>query len=532
MKDSLASASGWYEDTRWRIARHVTLALVGVFFLSTLREGHSWGDDFAQYLRHADNIANRASYSETGYIYNPQNAIVGPEAYPPGLPAALAPVAAIFGANLSAYKVACVFYFLIALLVAARLFAADLSALNGWICLAIVGFTPAYWEVKDGIASEHLFLPLWYAALLVADDWYRRQRVFGSQTLHGILLGGLIFLACATRSVGVVLLPAVFVCEVLIARRATRVGVIALSSAVALLLAQRLVLPASGAGYLEQLRGTTLSSLLANAWADTTSFSLIWQNGHWSGVRRIAGAAFALLGAFGFLRANLPRPTPLGVAAAGYFAVIVIWPSADGLRMILPLLPAFVFYLLLGIQSLTSVAIVAFRSAKERRFAERKPTTQFAFAGSLGLLVFSLASFGAAYSVADFGPIPTGVETPAARDLFDFVRNHTRSDDVCLFFKPRALALYTGRRSSAYPLGTDELEFWRYAKSIGATIIIVRTDAADLAGEDQTSEMLAPFPSRDLEEVFANSQFRVYRWTPPATDVRKMAVQAVEFAAN
>jgi hypothetical protein len=481
---------------KWRMMRHVTLALIGVFFLTTFRDGHTWGDDFAQYLQHAENIAHSVPYAETGYIYNPQNAIVGPQAYPPAYPTALAPVAAICGANLSAYKALGVFFFLMTLLIATRLFSNDLSARNVWICLTVVGFSPVFWAIKDGILSEHLFIPLWYAAVLVADDWYRRQKTYGNQTLHGFILGALIFLTCATRTVGIVLLPMVVICEVLLARRATRVGILALLTAISLLVAERLALPASGAGYLEQLSGISMSQLLANAYSDTTSFSLIWQNGHWDNVRRIAGASFAVLATIGFLRANVWRPTPLGTAVAGYFAVVVVWPSADGLRMILPLLPAFVFYVLVGMNSL--------------RFIQVTPSA--GRATSLALLLFSLGSFGTAYSAADFGPIPAGVATRPAAELFEFVRTQTRPDEVCLFFKPRALALYTGRRSSAYPLGTDEQEFWRYAESIGAKIIIVRDGAADRTDEDQTCEMAAPFAARDIEEVFHNEMFRVYRW--------------------
>jgi hypothetical protein len=408
-----------------------------------------------------------------------------------------------------------------------------------WIWVTVVGFSPIFWDVKDGIMSEHLFIPLWFAALLVADDWYRRQKIYGSQTLHGVILGVLIFLTCATRTVGIVLLPVVVVCEALIARRATRVGVFALLTAIALLVVERLVLPASGAGSLEQLNGISLSQLLANAYADTTSFSLIWQNRDSDGIRKIAGAGFALLAAIGFLRANVSRPTPLGTAMAAYFAVIVIWPSADGLRMILPLLPGFVFYVLIGINALRFIpdALCALASLLKNESQPRAATVRERFSreilstptapsrsrldvkltvssGGLALLLFSLSSFAAAYSATDFRPFPIGVQTRPASELFEFVRTQTRPGDACLFFKPRALALYTGRRSSAYPLGTDEQEFWRYAESIGANIIIVRTDAAERTDEDQTAEMSGQFAAPGIDEVFHNSMFGVYRWKP------------------
>ena len=521
----------------WPITRHFTVALIGVFFLTTIRSGQSWGDDWAQYLLQAENVIHFIPYAETGYVYNSQNAIVGPKAYPSVYPAALAPVIALCGANLNAYKALDVLFFLVGLLIATKLFSNDLSARNTWICLTIVGFSPVFWNSKDYIVSELLFLPLWYAALLVADDWYRRQKVYRNQMLHGLILGLLIFLTCATRTVGIVLLPAVCVCEALLARRPTRVGICALATAIGLLFAERFIQPASGAGYLSQLSGITMHTLLENVYSDTTSFSLIWENRHWNEVRKVAGAGFAVLALIGFLRANCTRPTPLGVAMAAYFVVIVAWPSADGLRMTLPLLPGFVFYVLLGMNPLRSIPhpqSTASGSTVARGPAGVLATGSMAttckwrvgmacigrwttHAGSLALLAFSLLSFGAAYSAADLRPFQTGVETRDAVELFDFVRNHTRPDEVCLFFKPRALVLYTGRRSSAYPIGTDEQQFWQYAESIGARVVIVREGAADLYREDQTSEMRAPYGAANLEEVFHNSMFRVYRMIPSPT---------------
>src|SRR5438876_9591837 len=71
----------------WRVA-----ALIGLFYLATIRPGHAWGDDFAQYIHHARNLATGVPYAATGYIYNPYNPTTGPRTYPPGLPLLLAPV--------------------------------------------------------------------------------------------------------------------------------------------------------------------------------------------------------------------------------------------------------------------------------------------------------------------------------------------------------------------------------------------------------------------------------------------------------
>src|SRR5262245_27882668 len=67
-------------------ATRVTLCavVIGIFYLSTVRSGQPWADDFSLYIAHARNIANGASYADTGYIYNPHNPAVGPRVYPPG----------------------------------------------------------------------------------------------------------------------------------------------------------------------------------------------------------------------------------------------------------------------------------------------------------------------------------------------------------------------------------------------------------------------------------------------------------------
>ena len=56
---------------------------------------HGLGDDWAQYLMHAQALAEGRSYMDTGYIYTPFNHWLGPAAAPPGLPLLLAPIIAI-----------------------------------------------------------------------------------------------------------------------------------------------------------------------------------------------------------------------------------------------------------------------------------------------------------------------------------------------------------------------------------------------------------------------------------------------------
>src|SRR5689334_21022175 len=81
-----------------------TIVAFGGAYLATLRAGQEWGDDFGLYVAHARNIVEGRPYDDTGYIYNPQNAVVSPRSYPPVFPLLLAPVYRLRGLDLTAMK--------------------------------------------------------------------------------------------------------------------------------------------------------------------------------------------------------------------------------------------------------------------------------------------------------------------------------------------------------------------------------------------------------------------------------------------
>ena len=80
------------------------LALFLVPFVVLVVRHWSWtpstsAGDYAQYLLHAQAIAEGRPYSATGYIYNPIAGLIGPPSLPPGLPLTLAPLVAIGGVH-------------------------------------------------------------------------------------------------------------------------------------------------------------------------------------------------------------------------------------------------------------------------------------------------------------------------------------------------------------------------------------------------------------------------------------------------
>jgi hypothetical protein len=257
-----------------------------------------------------------------------------------------------------------------------------------------------------------------------------------------------------------------------------------------LVLLQSAAMPAAGSGYLDQLLAVTPSDVVKNLRANTTSFSLLWENGRSEWLRRLVGGLFLFVAGAGFLRSNWPRPTALGITFAGYFLVVLLWPGVAWLRIVWPILPAFALYVLLGTRYLSEV------------WRRQIPD---AVLPAL-LLLFTLVSYGIYYAGADYGPIVDGVDSPEARELYAFVQANTSPDSVILFWKPRGLALYTGRAVSKLPTRSSELIVNR-GREIGASMIVVRN-----RGDARETELTSRVSG--LYEVFSNDGYIAYRFDP------------------
>src|ERR1700759_1926816 len=73
------------------------LASVPLFFLNIHNAHSGGGDDYAQYIKEAQNIALGKPYYLSNYVFNPHNNCYSPPQYPPGFPLMLAPVVKLWG---------------------------------------------------------------------------------------------------------------------------------------------------------------------------------------------------------------------------------------------------------------------------------------------------------------------------------------------------------------------------------------------------------------------------------------------------
>lgn len=174
-----------------------------------------------------------------------------------------------------------------------------------------------------------------------------------------------------------------------------------------------------------------------------------------------------------------------------YAAIVILWPFSLGIRLVFPVIPWIVFLALTGLRSLTE------------KFARR----HVSIAVCAFVLLISVALV-TAYRHTDFGLIRQSTGLPEFNQLCQAVRERTTPQDVLIYFRARALALYTSRTASAYNYqGTDD-ELWQYARNVHATYLIT-TNAFD---EDHGFlDHYAETHSSALELAYHNANFKLYR---------------------
>ena len=453
--------------------------VVGVFYLATIRAGQGWGDDFAQYIQHARNIATGVPYAQTGYIYNPHNPALGPRAYPPGFPVLLAPVVRLFGLDFRAMKVLIVLCFVGVLLLVPQVFGRDLPRPYVAALVLLFGLNPFMWEFKDQVLSDVPFLLFTLLA------------IYGFQRQSAALAGFATYAAIATRVLGIVLVPC-FVAHDLMQRR--RVGpATAVGCGIALALAAgQYLLGVRDGSYVNTL---VLSAATAgrNVVDYLRALSDIWDDGYTATVRKVVFLLTIGFTTYGYTRSVRSGLTVIEIFPALYVVPIILWPAYQGTRLLIPLIPFYLYYCLQGLRGL------------EQRVAARSRTLQ------LACIAIVLLVYAARYTTLRFGPMTEGVATAESEALFRFVKTSTAAGDVFIFSKPRALALFTGRRAAAPSIEAEPCELWRFMLQIGATYVVTGPAAVhDDATVGSLDQFVARFP-QSLQLVMRNDEIAAYR---------------------
>lgn len=465
----------------------VIILAAGFFFALTVRRGHAWAGDFAMYVMHARNLAEGKPYSDTCYVFNPGAAYLGPPAYPPGLPLLLAPVYKLAGAGLTAMKLELIVFFLLFLWFSRLLFARYLPPAYALCLTGLLAFNPVYWDYKDFVYPEFLFMAFLYLCLWLAAAERDKEK---SSPAAQLMIGAAAYLCYSTRAVGIVIIPALMADDLL--RRRGPLSVRALKYAVFAVFA----LLQSGlfsweGNYIRQFAG--YSSPWTTALGNLKLYALaglhFLENGYSPLTGALLSLAVMLLALAGFARKLRAGATVMELFALFYLGAILLYPAADNYRYLIPVFPLFIFYALRGL-------------------ADAVPAARPGGYLLAGLTLALSASYAGAYCKAGFKTPAEGIAKKESAELFDHVRSAVGPSDLVVFRHPRTLCLYTGKRSSVYaPFGSDA-EFREYLERADARYLVI----GRIFDDDMT--YLAPFIMRNgacLKKTFSNADFKVFK---------------------
>ena len=491
LSDSFRKNNATLLQTRYSdLIALLIVAAVLVFYLATIRPGHGWGDDFAQYIIHAKNIVSGIPYKKTGHIMNSIYSIA-PETYPPVFPLLLAPVYYLTGFQIDALKIPGILCFCGFLLLFYYVFKNSLPAglrIAGMILMAL---NPYFWDSKDAVLSEFPFIFFLFLALLLIKVSDKSISQAWKTVVLYFFIGVSIYLVVGTRSIGIVLLPSFLLYE-LIKKDKKKYWflLVILATAVTslLLLLEKQYLNSTGDGYLFQLkRYFSLPEVIQNIGKYETDFRLFWTGNDEGYIGQVVYYFMAVLAIAGFILRISKRITIIEIFFCAYVAGTFLWPMYQAMRFLMPVAPLFLFYILYSVNALPAF------------LASRAKTLQYLLLTLTGLsyLLFQI-NF-------DYSKDVGFIERPESEELFNFI-SYTPADSRFIFEKPRALTLYADRQAGVAPYCTENL------KDLGHYFYNAKINYLVLFKWDQSCsvEFTRAYPEL-AQKVFENNMYLVYK---------------------
>jgi hypothetical protein len=464
--------------------------------------------DHAQYLAHARALIEGRSYTDIGYIYHPAAPMLGPRAYPPGLPLTLAPIVAAFGVDsVWNHVLMIVSVVLIAVFAYRRL----LGVMAPWQAALAVGLATLAIEVRFGTIvplSDPGFCALLWALIWVVD---RTTRWTWPRIALVTALG---LAAMSYRIPGVVVVPALALYALAGWRSGRRralipvalwglLGLAALASGAVDIPFRAYLIPQPGE---IADRFTSMARVYRAALFDLQLYPF--------GDARLNKAyhALATLLTLGGTAALLwrHRRSMLSATVLMYVAMLLASPVSDG-RYLWPLYPAIAAGLVLGATAAARLVL---------RPITRTPRHAAAVAFALGAVML-LAAWREGRVPA---PPPSLEVRPDARAMFAWLREqHARQPMRIMFYNPRVLALETRIPTMGAIAGPPAAQLGAIREREISHIIwqLVETETCRAR---LLNALPRVYPDRFASE-FENATFRVYRVLdaePPVNETHEL----------
>jgi 4-amino-4-deoxy-L-arabinose transferase-like glycosyltransferase len=458
----------------------------------SLDRGHDWGDDFASYIMQAKSIWNGTTQEfveHNRFTINESSFIIGPVAYPWGYPLLLTPAYALRGVKALPLKLPGFFLFLGFLVCLYWMTKDRLLRTERLLFVALFAFNPLLLGFLNQLLSDIPFLffstvSLW---LMVKEGRYK--------TVNSVILGAVIACAFFVRTQGLLLLASYGVVELfslwenrfsreMMKRIVWNMFLVCASFGVLWLL-YAVAFPGGGESYLAQYKDFKASQILPRTKDYFQLFSNFFGEGSIWKFFYYVTFAFFLLG----LWTRRKQEMAFIVFFILWMLSLVTWPAWQGPRFIFPLLPLFLYFVFQGTRTL-----LQWLPETNRVWGQWILTATWL--GVIGIFLFQSGAH--AYENLKLNRAADNAFETYSQDMFEFIRENTSSESVIVFFKPRAMRLFTDR--DAYMAQTcSELTRGNY-------VVINKVAENSQVPEDEVDECGIP-----MRDVFENKRYLVFQ---------------------
>lgn len=477
------------------------MASISLLFFR-LTTGHNWEDDFALYLLQAQGLVDGkldSVLAANAYTVKNSSFPFGPLAYPWGTSLLLTPLYFAFGLNFLALKLLGVIAMLGLLLT--LYFGYKNRHQPAWLLVLVGLFSFNHWLLSavDNILSDIPFLFFSTLTVIIIDRVMAKNQVFTFILLDRILVGLLVGSCYLIRSNGVLLVPLIALAQLISFRKQpfqltkyVQANYLAILlpylSLTLLIFIVTYLLPDGGLSHVAHLSISSPALMLDNFLYNLALPAEFF--GH-RAIYFVTGFFFVI----GIIKFGISRQIEVAYMILT-LAIYIVWPYQQGLRFLLPLLPFYISFAISGVEVfLTSIQQITWCKRIARPVA---------LAAALSFIVaqFLYATVIDQRNLNVKRVIPDGVGTPAATELFSFIRASRLPEDIIVFRKPRAMHLMTGVPSimlSDAPV---------IAKILPVLLVLDSKNTDYQIDDSALAELRTRHPTQRL---FSNDQFSVYR---------------------
>ena len=472
------------------------LILSAVFSVLSVRNEFCWGDDFAQYILQAKSIlsGNFEHFAFQNSIRSEYSTVcVGPTYYPWGFPLLIAPVLAIFGMNFTAFQIYISLFHILFLFSLWILFRNKLNRIQILGIIAIFAFNPFLFEFKKNLVPEIPFLLFSTLCIyLIERILIDKEYILKKDWLSYLLLGVILFVSVFLRTAGVTLVIVYFVAQVFIYLKTKKTHLVEWTPYIVLLTLYFIANSffssevSSYKSVFAQAGGISVKSIFEHILYYSVIPSKFYEIPEFSSIIYGITLPFFFIG----LINRFSKDFLYIIFVVIYTGLILLFPDYGGFRLLLPVAPFYFYFFFIGLESCPTYTLKI--KGKPSNIPSGHIISYFIIIISFLAISYQsvLIQTGKAQPIQ--GPLSTD-----SKELFSYIVRNTKKDDKIIFWKPRAMILYTDR-SSFFVQDVNRIITYKGA------YLVEETD-----GEINVSQNLKFRNNSRL--LFTNGHFKLYK---------------------